>query len=98
MTADAAALGIREVDPGGSIGLIGGEPDPPYDRPPLTKKLWKSKPIEIIWRRTRDKGVDLHLGRTVRSLDPANKVATDDRGHTYTYEKLLLATGATPRI
>jgi len=97
MTADAAALGIREVDPSGSIGLIGAEPDPPYDRPPLSKKLWKGKPIEIIWRGTRDKGVDLHLGRTVRSLDPANKVATDDEGDTYTYEKLLLATGGTPR-
>ena len=35
MTADAAVRGIREVDPKGSIGLIGTEIDPPYDRPPL---------------------------------------------------------------
>jgi 3-phenylpropionate/trans-cinnamate dioxygenase ferredoxin reductase subunit len=97
MTADAAALGIREVDANGSIGLIGSEPDPPYDRPPLSKKLWKGKPIESIWRGTQDKGVDLHLGRMVQSLDPQNKAATDDQGNTYTYEKLLLATGGTPR-
>ena len=53
MTADAAAQGIREVDPSGSIGLIGSEPEPPYDRPPLSKKLWKGKPFEVIWRGTR---------------------------------------------
>ncbi len=97
MTADAAALGIREVDANGSIGLIGSEPDPPYDRPPLSKKLWKGKPIESIWRGTKDKGVDLHLGRKAQSLNPQDKSVTDDQGNSYTYEKLLLATGGTPR-
>ena len=52
MTADAAIGGIREVDPSGSIGLIGAEPHPPYDRPPLSKGLWKGKPLESIWRKT----------------------------------------------
>jgi 3-phenylpropionate/trans-cinnamate dioxygenase ferredoxin reductase subunit len=97
MTADAATQGIREVDAGGSIGLIGSESDPPYDRPPLSKKLWKGKPFESIWRGAPDRGVALHLGRTVRSLDAHDKVATDDQGETYTYEKLLLATGGIPR-
>ena len=41
MTADAAVQGIRELDPKGSIALIGKEIDPPYDRPPLSKGLWK---------------------------------------------------------
>lgn len=44
MTGDAAVSGIREVDPNGPIGLIGGEQDRPYDRPPLTKALWKGAP------------------------------------------------------
>ena len=35
MAADAAAHGIRERDPEGSIGLVGDEPHPPYNRPPL---------------------------------------------------------------
>ena len=39
MTADAAARGIRERDPKGSIGIIGADPHPPYNRPPLTKGL-----------------------------------------------------------
>jgi 3-phenylpropionate/trans-cinnamate dioxygenase ferredoxin reductase subunit len=97
MTADAAVHGIREVDPGGSIGLFSAEGHPPYDRPPLSKKLWKGKPLESIWRQTESQGVALHLGRTVRHLDPQNKRVTDDQGTAYGYGKLLLATGGTPR-
>lgn len=64
MTADAAISGIREVDPTGSIGLIGHEGDRPYNRPPLTKALWKGEPLESVWRNTPDRNVRLHLGRT----------------------------------
>jgi NAD(P)H-nitrite reductase large subunit len=39
MTADAAVRGIRELDPKGSIALIGDDRDPPYDRPLLSKGL-----------------------------------------------------------
>ena len=97
MTADAAVHGIREVDRDGSIGLLSAEAHPPYDRPPLSKKLWKGKPLESIWRQTESQGVTLHLGRTARHLDPQNKQITDDQGTTYGYGKLLLATGGTPR-
>ncbi len=61
MTADAAAGGIREVDPIGTIGLIGAETDPPYNRPPLTKGLWKGDELESVWRHTTDEGVVRHL-------------------------------------
>ena len=44
MTADATVGGIRHVDPKGSIGLISAEPHPPYDRPSLSKGLWKKQP------------------------------------------------------
>ena len=36
MTGDAAAKGILEIDKSGSIGMISGETDPPYARPPLS--------------------------------------------------------------
>jgi len=39
----------------------------------------------------------MHLGRTVRSIDPVRKEVRDDQGTDYQYEKLLLATGGTPR-
>lgn len=97
MTADAAIGGIREVDSSGPIGLIGADSHPPYDRPPLTKGLWKGKPLESVWRPTDRSGVSLHLGRTARTLDPASKQVTDDQGDVYTFDKLLLATGGTPR-
>ena len=97
MTADSAVRGIREIDRSGSIGLISEERHPPYDRPPLSKKLWKGQPLESIWRHTETQDVDLHLGRTARHLDPQNKRVTDDQGAEYGYSKLLLATGGTPR-
>jgi 3-phenylpropionate/trans-cinnamate dioxygenase ferredoxin reductase component len=97
MAADAAARGIREVDPDGAIGLIGAEPDPPYKRPPLSKKLWRGKALDSVWLKTDRLGVDLHLGRTARVLDLRQKQVVDDRGAVYDFDKLLLATGVTPR-
>src|SRR5215213_7420602 len=97
MAADAAARGIREVDPNGTIGLISSEPDPPYKRPPLSKKLWQGKPLDSVWLGTDQLGVDLHLGRTGRVLDLQHKRVVDDRGTEYGFDKLLLATGVTQR-
>jgi len=98
MTADAAVHGIREVDGSGSIGLVSSEAHPPYNRPPLSKGLWKGKPVESIWRQTESQGVILHLGRIAQHLDPQNRRITDDQGTVYGYDKLLLATGGTPRL
>jgi NADPH-dependent 2,4-dienoyl-CoA reductase/sulfur reductase-like enzyme len=97
MTGDAAVQGIREMDAEGMIGLIGAERDPPYNRPPLTKGLWKGKPLESIWRHTEARNVDLHLGRHAERIDVQDRQITDDQGDTYTYDKLLLATGGQPR-
>jgi 3-phenylpropionate/trans-cinnamate dioxygenase ferredoxin reductase component len=96
MTGDAAVRGIRELDPDGSIGMIGTETDMPYARPPLTKGMWKGRPFERIWRGTDRLNVQFHLGRTVTGLDPAAKRVVDDQGEEYSYDKLLLATGGSP--
>ena len=97
MAADAAARGIREVDANGAIGLIGAEPDPPYKRPPLSKKLWHGKPLASIWLETERLGVDLHLGHAARVLDLRQKIVVDDQGTVFGFDKLLLATGVSPR-
>lgn len=97
MAADAAIAGIRRVDPSGSIGLLGSERHPPYNRPPLSKALWKGESIDTIWRRTKHDGVESHLGRTVKAIDAQEKFVTDDQGATYAYDRLLLATGGTPK-
>ncbi len=97
LAADAAVKGIREVDPTGAIGLMGEEPDPPYSRPPLSKALWKGKPVDRIWRYTEKQGVNLLLGRRAARLDPDRQAIIDDRGEEYSYHRLLLATGSRPR-
>jgi 3-phenylpropionate/trans-cinnamate dioxygenase ferredoxin reductase component len=97
MTGDAVCQGIREVDADGSIGLVGEEQHPPYKRPPLTKGLWKGGDEAKLWRGTEDRGVDLHLGRRVVSLNLGANRAVDETGEEYGYEQLILATGGTPR-
>jgi NADPH-dependent 2,4-dienoyl-CoA reductase/sulfur reductase-like enzyme len=96
LAGDAAVRGIRELDPEGSICMISMEPDPPYVRPNLSKGLWKGKPIEKIWRNTRELGAELLLGRKVTELDPRKKCIRDEYGDEYTFDKLLLATGGSP--
>lgn len=96
LAGDAAARGIRELDLGGSIGMLSSEPDPPYIRPNLSKGLWKGKSIEKIWCNTQDLRVELHLGRKAIKLNPQDKSIQDEKGDEYTYDKLLLATGGSP--
>ncbi len=97
MTAAAAVDGIREADSTGRIGLISAEMDAPYDRPPLSKALWKGKPLDVIWRKTESKGATVHLDRVVKEIVPEQKRVVDDKGNVFTYQKLLLATGGRPR-
>src|SRR5581483_8160359 len=96
MTGDMAAKGIREHDADGRIVLVGAEPHPVYKRPLLTKGLWSGAPEEKLWKQPAD-NVDVVTGRRVVSLDLDAHRATDDAGDEYEWEKLLLATGATPR-
>jgi NADPH-dependent 2,4-dienoyl-CoA reductase/sulfur reductase-like enzyme len=96
MTGDMAAKGIREHDSDGSITMIGADPHPPYKRPLLTKGLWQGAPEEKLWRDPAE-GVELVTGRRIVSLDLASGTATNDAGEEYSWEKLLLATGARPR-
>jgi 3-phenylpropionate/trans-cinnamate dioxygenase ferredoxin reductase subunit len=98
MTAAAAVDGIREVDATGSIGLISAESDAPYDRPPLSKGLWKGKAVETIWRKTENKEIKVHLGHVVREIVPKEKNVVDENGEVFTYQRLLLATGGKPRL
>ena len=97
MTADAACRGIRDIDTDSSIGLFGAEPHDPYARPPLSKGLWSGKDEDSVFRGTPELGVDLHTGCRIVALDLDTRAATDDTGATHTYDKVLIATGGTPR-
>ena len=93
MTGDSAAKGIREIDKNGSLALISKESHLPYDRPPLTKDLWKGKEVEKIYRGTDKINAEIFLDTEIVSINPANNEITDKKNNKYTYEKLLLATG-----
>jgi 3-phenylpropionate/trans-cinnamate dioxygenase ferredoxin reductase subunit len=98
----SAVQGIRECDENGSVLLIGSEEHLPYDRPPLSKKLWfGKKKVEEIFVHDQEfydqNGVELALSTKAVSLDANQKTVTDDEGKSYRYEKLLLVTGGTPR-
>ena len=97
MTGDSACRGIREHDESGSIAVFGAESHEPYARPPLTKGLWTGKEESSIWRGTPDLDVELHPGVRIVGLDLDARTVTDDAGGEHSYERLLLATGGTPR-
>ncbi len=101
--AGASAIeGIRERDTSGSILLVGAESHLPYDRPPLSKKLWLGKKkVEDVFLHDRafydTHGVTLALDTKASRIDPAAKTLATAGGATYRYGKLLLATGCRPR-
>jgi len=97
MAGEAAAQALREADADATIGLIGDESHPPYDRPPLTKKLWKDGKEEDIWRPIDKARAAVTLRRRATRIDRAAHVVHDDAGDTWKYRKLLIATGGTPR-
>ncbi|MDD5241157.1 MAG: FAD-dependent oxidoreductase [Sulfuricella sp.] len=98
----SAVQGIRELDAKGTVLLLGEEKHLPYDRPPLSKKLWfgniKVEEIFLYGAEFYDQqGVTVALGAKVVKLDPAEKTVTTEGGATYHFKKLLLATGTAPR-
>ncbi|HET8897701.1 MAG TPA: FAD-dependent oxidoreductase [Rhodanobacteraceae bacterium] len=97
MSGEAAAQAIRATDPSGRIGLIGAENHPPYDRPPLSKALWKDASEDSIWRPIEKSGANIYLGQRVVSIDADAHTLRDDHDNVHEYRKLLLATGGTPR-
>jgi NADPH-dependent 2,4-dienoyl-CoA reductase/sulfur reductase-like enzyme len=97
IAADAAVRGIRSLDREGRITVLSSELHAPYDRPPLSKGLWRGKPIRSIWRNTEEKGIDLRLGISAMGGDLASHRIVDSVGEVHVFEKLLLATGGVPR-
>lgn len=102
--AGAAAIeGIRAHDREGSILLVSRENSAPYRRPPLSKGLWNGTvSLDRLSVHDdafhREQGVDLLLRRDIVELDPVQNRVWDDRGSSYRYERLLLATGGHPRL
>jgi 3-phenylpropionate/trans-cinnamate dioxygenase ferredoxin reductase subunit len=98
MAADSAAQAIREIDSEGTIGIISKENSEPYARPLLSKGLWKGEEeVDDIYLGTAEVNVEFHLNQTVTKINPDKKKAFVENGDEYSYEKLLISTGGTPK-
>ena len=100
-----AQLGValRQRKFEGSIALIGDEPEPPYERPPLSKEyLAGEKPFERILIRPAtfwgERDIALMLGRRVMSVDSVGHTVTFEDGAQLGYGYLVWATGGAPRL
>lgn len=97
-----AAVALRQQKFEGTIALLGDEPEPPYERPPLSKEyLSGEKTFERILIRPQtfygERNIDLLLDRRVVSVDAAAHRVTLADGSTIGYGKLIWATGGSPR-
>jgi 3-phenylpropionate/trans-cinnamate dioxygenase ferredoxin reductase subunit len=97
-----AAETLRAEGFAGRIALIGSEPEIPYERPPLSKGLLLGTAErtdayvhEAGWYAEHD--VDLRTATTVRAIDADKHRIRLSDGDDLEYDKLLLATGASPR-
>jgi 3-phenylpropionate/trans-cinnamate dioxygenase ferredoxin reductase subunit len=85
----------------GTITLIGEEPVPPYQRPPLSKAyLLGEMEEERLYLRPAtyyaENAIDLHVGEKVIAVDRDNKEVMAG-GRAVKYDELVLCTGSVPR-
>ena len=96
------AQSLRAAGYQGRIVLIGEEPVPPYQRPPLSKAYLQGtlgaerlalKPDAFF----AQNGIDLRLGARAGAIDRSNARVEIEGGERIPYDRLLIATGAPPR-
>ena len=101
--AGQAAASLRQEGYEGALVIVADEPHIPYQRPPLSKQyLAGEQGLDRVYLRAEkfyaDKSVDVRMSARVAGIDRGAKtLALEDGGHV-PYEKLLLATGARPRM
>jgi 3-phenylpropionate/trans-cinnamate dioxygenase ferredoxin reductase component len=96
-----AALALRDLGYDGPVTLVGDEPHLPYERPPLSKEAMASD-APAIKAIASD---EILTERSIRHINSVQAVAIDRAAHlvrlsdgsVLSYDKLLLATGSTPR-
>ncbi|MBT2498119.1 FAD-dependent oxidoreductase [Agromyces sp. ISL-38] len=113
LTAARAVESLRESGFEGEVVVFGDEPRLPYERPPLSKAYLLGTdaasvvyPHDAAWY--REHRIDVRSGIRVRSIDPAahtvsiadaaaGSATSSSNGDVVGYDRLLLATGASPR-
>lgn len=97
-----SAILLRQQKFAGTIGLIGAEPDLPYERPPLSKDyLAGEKGFDRLLLRPAafwdEHGIEMILGERVKAIDPAAHSVQTASGTEYGYGKLIWAGGGVAR-
>jgi NADPH-dependent 2,4-dienoyl-CoA reductase/sulfur reductase-like enzyme/predicted acylesterase/phospholipase RssA len=93
---------LRREGAQGSIVILAAEPKLPYHRPPLSKSYLLKEPVlerlliqpEAFYR---EQQIGVRPGTRALHLDPKLKVITCEAGHSYYYQRLLVATGVSVR-
>lgn len=103
MASAHCAAELRRRGAEGSVLLVGREPEPPYERPPISKDYMQGDSSradayvnEPSWY--EQNGVELLTGRNVMSLDPAARTAKLQGGEEVTFGQALIGTGAMVNI
>lgn len=102
LAAQRAAETLRRRGYAGAVRIVCAEPNPPYDRPPLSKQVLAGAAGEesvgyrpAWWYEERE--IELLLGMRAEELDPQARAIRLDSGPPLDYGKLLIATGSAPR-
>jgi len=98
----SVAFKLRSLGYQGRIVLVGDEPGIPYQRPPLSKKYLTAKAdVERLHIKARSlyesERIELHTQCSVAAIDRETRTVTLTDGTSFTYDYLILATGAIPR-
>ncbi|MGM8228659.1 NAD(P)/FAD-dependent oxidoreductase [Cellvibrio sp. ARAG 10.3] len=98
-----AAFSLRKEGWAGKIILIDSDPRLPYHRPPLSKTyITSDDPIEKLALKPeasyKQDGIELLLGVKITQLDASAKKIFTHNGDELHYDKLILATGASPIV
>ncbi|MDO7868569.1 NAD(P)/FAD-dependent oxidoreductase [Nocardioides jiangxiensis] len=102
LAAAHAVESLRDMDYAGRLTVVAREPHLPYERPPLSKGYLAGNdereaafPHDAGWYRDND--VTVRVGTAATDLDLGGRVVVLDSGESLGYDRLLIATGASPR-
>lgn len=101
--AGQVAASLRQEGYEGAVTIMGDEPHPPYQRPPLSKAyLSGAQGIDKVYLRPEtfyeSKNITLQKGVQVSAIDTNAQTVTTQGGDTSTWEHLIIATGTRPRL
>ena len=97
-----AAATLREHGFDGDITLVGAEPQPPYERPPLSKQYLRGEtPFEkaLVHPATYydERRIETLFGVRATRVEPAERIVHLETDRRVRYDKLLIATGVRNR-